>query len=85
MLVLLPQTWGSYQLSDYLGNRCINLLLSPLFAIRTTMSNAKNALRPNKERNKTAYGKQYDYRRMQCAKKDVNAMLGEQVETPQAQ
>jgi hypothetical protein len=49
------------------------------------MSNAKNALRPNKERNKTAYGKQYDYRRMQCAKKDVNAMLGEQVETPQAQ
>ncbi len=47
------------------------------------LGNARTALRQEKKQNaierlKTAYGKQYDYSRMQRADKDVAAMLGEE-------
>lgn len=50
------------------------------------LGSARTALRQDKKQNaierlKTAYGKQYEYSRMQSAEKDV-AMLGEEVEMP---
>lgn len=51
------------------------------------LGNARDALRQDKKQNtidrlKTAYGKQYDYSRMQRAESDVAAMLGEEAEKP---
>ena len=54
------------------------------------MGNARADIRGSKkqdavDRLKTAYGKQYDYSRMQHAEKDVSAMLGEEVQTQEKQ
>ena len=54
------------------------------------LDNARADIRGSKkqdavDRLKTAYGKQYDYSRMQRAEKDVSAMLGEEVQTQEKQ